>query len=215
MLLDLKVDPIPSLEPRYNVAPTQEVAVVRQRGDARELVQVVWGLVPPWAEDPRAGARMINARCETVDTKPAFKDAFVRRRCLVLADGYYEWETIGRRKQPYLIALPDDQPFAMAGLWERWYGRGAGKLEQPLESCTIITTDANEATSGVHDRMPAILEADAWNAWLEEDAATPKERKALLRPFDRQPMTVTKVHDYVNNARHEGPACVEVLRELF
>ncbi|MEM8677865.1 MAG: SOS response-associated peptidase [Planctomycetota bacterium] len=212
MLLDLKIEDPPDWEPRYNVAPTQTVAIVRERNAARELALVHWGLLPPWAEDPRAGARMINARGETVDTKPAFREAFQRRRCLVLADGYYEWEAIGRRKQPYLIALPADQPFAMAGLWERWYGQGEAKLDPPLESCTIITTEANAQTSGVHDRMPVILDDQARARWLADDSAA--AHQSLLKPWEGE-MTVTKVHDYVNNARHEGPACVEVLRELF
>ena len=214
LLLDLKIDDVPLLEPRYNVAPTQNVAVVRESDGRRTLDMLRWGLIPAWADDPKVGARMINARSETVDTKSAFKMAFTRRRCLVLADGYYEWEAIGKRKQPYLIAIQQDRPFCMAGLWERWHGNTTARLDQPLESCTVITTESNDATADIHDRMPVILNLEESNQWLNPTTEA-TALKQLLHPYPQPDMTITKVSPYVNNANHEGPACTEVVRELF
>ena len=149
--------------PRFNIAPTQSVAVVRQSGgkETRQLCLLRWGLIPAWAKDPSIGARLINARAETVAEKPAFRSAFKSRRCLIPADGYYEWKKTGSRKQPYYLRLQDERPFALAGLWDRWNGGGK---DAPLETCTIITTEANEITCPIHDRMPAILAEDDYSA---------------------------------------------------
>lgn len=215
MLLDLRADDVPALEPRFNVAPTQDVAVVRTVHQRREVAMLHWGLIPAWADDPKIGARMINARCETVHCKPAFKRAFERRRCLVLADGYYEWERIGSRKQPYLITLEDERPFCMAGLWERWYGHGSAKLEMPLESCTIITTDANPQIASLHERMPVILDEPDWDCWLDPNVTGTNTLRPRLAPYAGDDMSMRKVSTYVNNAHHEGDACVQVQRELF
>ena len=152
------LDSGPELPLRYNIAPTQQVAVVRKTAELpqRHLVQLKWGLIPSWAKDAKMGARMINARGETVAEKPSFRAAFKRRRCLVLADGYYEWQKSGSKKQPMYITLTNERPFAFAGLWEYWDGAGDG----PIESCTVMTTTSNDLTSNIHDRMPVILGED-------------------------------------------------------
>src|SRR5262245_50704548 len=144
---------VSALEAHYNIAPSQNVAAVRLGDDRPELVMLRWGLVPHWADNPKVGYRLINARAETAATAPAFRDAFPRRRCLVLADGFYEWQKSGDSKQPYFIHRKDSKLFAFAGLWEHW--RRAG---QTIDSCTILTTDANELVQPLHDRMPVILE---------------------------------------------------------
>lgn len=144
----------PDVQPRYNIAPTQPVAVVRRIDRGRELSMLRWGLVPSWAKDPKIGARMINARAETVATKPAFRTALRRRRCLVPADGFYEWaKSAGGTKQPHYITRRDGRPFAFAGLWESWDGPDGSSIE----SCTIVTTEANDLVGRIHDRMPVIL----------------------------------------------------------
>jgi putative SOS response-associated peptidase YedK len=189
---------------RFNIAPTQDVAAVRLAGGKRELVQLRWGLVPSWAKDPKIGNTMINARAETVSVKPALRAAFKRRRCLVLADGYYEWLREGKIKQPYLYEINAGQPFAMAGLWESWRGT-AGPDSPPLESCTIITTEANELARKNHDRMPVILHEADYAAWLDPACA---DVEYLLAPIEADPMTARAVGTHVNNARHEGPECI-------
>jgi putative SOS response-associated peptidase YedK len=205
----------PELTPRYNIAPTQQVAVVRHRSDStsRELVPMHWGLIPSWAKDPSIGGRLINARCETAATKPSFRAAFRRRRCLIAADGYYEWKKVGRQKQPYYIRLRDERPFGMAGLWEAW--RGSGESDPALLSCTVLTTDANSLTRDLHDRMPVILPEHDWDLWLDSTCEDPAEVAPLLGPYDSGEMQLQPVSRYVNNARHEGPECVAAERELF
>jgi putative SOS response-associated peptidase YedK len=187
------------LAPRYNIAPTQDIAAVRNReGDAsgRELVALRWGLVPFWAKDPAIGNRMINARAETVAEKPAFRAAYRRRRCLVLADGFYEWHREGSVKIPWYISLASEEPFAFAGLWEHWRSK---ETEESLETATLITTQANDFLAQLHHRMPVILEADLAERWLAGDdelIETPSQDCPKLRawPVDRR----------VNNARNEG-----------
>jgi putative SOS response-associated peptidase YedK len=148
---------MPELKPRYNVAPSQSVAVVRQQPDAegRELALLKWGLIPAWAADAKIGNRMANAHSETAASKPSFRSAFKRRRCLVVADGFYEWQKVGSKKQPHFIRLRDDRPFGIAGLWERWDKQG-----EPIESCTLLTTEPNELMKPIHDRMPVIIPAE-------------------------------------------------------
>ncbi len=193
------------LAPRYNVAPGQEVPVVRRGADGgRALAALRWGLVPAWAEDPAIGRRMINARAETVAQRPAFRDAFRARRCLIPADGYYEWRKMpGRRSRPYYVTLPGHAPFAFAGLWERWQGPGG----EALETCVIVTTAANARLAPVHDRMPAILGADSFEAWL---AAPPERAHALLRPYEGE-IELWPVSTRVNRAVDDGPALIEPL----
>jgi len=203
-----------AVRPRYNVAPTQTIAAIRRVGtsSSRELAWLHWGLIPSWAKDAKLAASMINARGETIAEKPAFRTAFARRRCLILADGFFEWKKVGKQKQPYYLRLADERPFAMAGLWESWRGP-AGSDGPPLESCTIVTTSANELCQPLHDRMPVILEACDYERWL--DLATPKEQLlALLTPLAAAAMKSEPVNPRVNNARNDDEQCVEVQREL-
>ena len=155
------------LKPRYNIAPTQDIAAIRNsENDGRELVTLRWGLVPFWAKDPAIGNRMINARAETVAEKPAFRAAYRRRRCLVLADGFYEWKKEGAGKTPYLVSLAGGEPFALAGLWEHWEARGS---DETIDSATLITTDANAFMGRLHHRMPVVLQREAADRWLAGD----------------------------------------------
>ena len=203
-----------SLPPRFNIAPTQAVAAVRLRTpetpaaphDRRQLCVLRWGLIPSWAKDPSIGSKLINARGETVDTKPSFRSALKHRRCLILSDGYFEWQqgAAQGKKQPYYIQLRDGAPFAFAGLWETWQ-QGDGST---LESCTIITTEANELTQPYHPRMPVILAPPDYAAWLDCDPARAAEVKGLLRPFPAELMTLFPVSTLVNNPRHDTPECI-------
>jgi len=217
------LDSAPALPPRYNIAPTQQIAAVRKTSDdpQRHLVLLHWGLIPSWADDAKIGSRMINARGETVAEKPAFRAAFKRRRCLVPADGYYEWKkpaggkgksNSGGKKQPYYITMADDRPFAFAGLWEYWEGASA---EGPIESCTIITTDANQRTAEIHDRMPVILHEDDYELWLDPELQEKKPLLPLLKPYASDEMQATPVSTHVNNPRNDDPRCIEAQRELF
>ncbi len=206
LLLNLQAD----LVPRYNIAPTQDVAAVwhLEQANSPELVMLKWGLIPSWAKDPAIGSRMINARSETIAQKPSFRTAFVRRRCLVLADGYYEWKKEAGGKQPYLVHMQDDQPFDFAGLWEYWEGG-------PTYSCTVITTEANDATSNLHHRMPVILDPTNVPTWLDPSNEDKSALQELLKPYGGDNLVIDKVSKHVNNARHEDPKCVEVQKELF
>jgi putative SOS response-associated peptidase YedK len=199
----------PSLFPRYNIAPTQPVPVIRvlranPDTKQRELVPLRWGLVPSWADDPAIGNRLINARSETVSSKPSFRGAFRHRRCLVPADGFYEWKKEGSKKQPVYIRKKDGQPFAFAGLWEEWEREG-----EVIESCTIITTAANDLMAEFHDRMPVILEPKDYGLWLDPGVQDPKLLEPLLRPFPSGEMEVYPVSRLVNDPRHEDPKCIE------
>ncbi len=193
-------------EPRYNVAPTQNVWIVRidSRTERREMVMVKWGLIPSWSKDSSIGPRLINARCESVHTKPAFKTSFRFRRCLVPTDGFYEWEKKGKVTQPYLFRMADDSPFAFAGLWDRWRGPDG----QITESCTIITTQSNERIISLHDRMPAILKPEEYATWLDPTARTDALLE-LLVPFPSELMIGRPVSSKVNKAAYEGPDCIE------
>jgi putative SOS response-associated peptidase YedK len=200
---------VPDREPHYNIAPTQAVAVVRLQagGEGRELARMRWGLIPAWAGDPAIGNRLINARSETVATKPAFRQAFRSRRCLIPADGFYEWERLSGRKQPYYIRLKGDRPFGFAGLWEKWE-----RAEVPIESCTILTTQANELVGSIHDRMPVIISPDDYALWLDPRCQDSRKLEALLRPFPAAEMTACPVSMLVNNPRNDLERCTEALR---
>ena len=217
----------PDLVPRYNIAPTQLVPIVRPGDAQRELFAMRWGLIPFWAKDKRIGARMINARAETVATKSAFRSAFKKRRCLVPSDGYYEWITEGKQKVPFLIRKSDDEPFAMAGLWERWKskeepssadnpssGDADSDADKIIESFTIITTAANKETEDVHDRMPVILDPEDYDQWLDPDSYDIEGLQELLVPFE-SPLQVEPVNPIVNSVKNDVPECVDVQPRLF
>ncbi|HUL55796.1 MAG TPA: SOS response-associated peptidase [Usitatibacter sp.] len=186
---------------RFNIAPTQEAPVVRIAQDgAREMAMLRWGLVPAWASDIGVGTKMINARGESAAAKPAFREAMARRRCLVPATGFFEWKGVPGRKQPFAITLPGRPLFAFAGLWESWRPRGGA----PVETFTIVTTDANEAVARIHDRMPVILPREAEDAWLDADVAT---ASGLVKPYEG-PVELRAVSRTVSNVNNEGPECL-------
>ncbi len=190
--------------PRFNIAPTQEVlAVTRDSGDSRNAARAMrWGLIPFWAKDPSIGNRMINARAETVDTSPAFRRAFERRRCLVVADGFYEWLKVGKERVPMRVSLSSGEPFAFAGLWETWRSPDG----EPLASCTIITTTPNAVMEPVHNRMPVILPRNAEGVWLDTSGArSAAELKELLAPYVGPGLEVYEVSKLVNSPRNDTP----------
>jgi putative SOS response-associated peptidase YedK len=196
--------------PRYNIAPTTEVAVVRQKADPgeRELALLRWGLIPAWAKEAGKGPLLINARAETVAEKPSFRASFRNRRCLVIADGFFEWQKLPDRKQPHHFQIDGGALFAFAGLWDRWE-RCEGEA---IESCAILTTRANELTGFVHDRMPVILCREFWDTWLTQSRDDPhrdETLQALLTPFPADRMIVFPVSAAVNSPRNDVPDCVE------
>lgn len=209
VLLDLGIsddeieDLEPPLTPRFNIAPTQDLPVVRQKDGDRHVARLRWGLVPFWAKDLAIGNQMINARSEGVADKPAFKAAFKRRRCLVPADGFYEWQKVGKVKQPYYLQLADHSGIAIAGLWERW-----DKGPEPVESFTLLTTRANEKVAQLHDRMPVLLIGKQRDAWLDPDAGA-DVLQGLFEPQPADLITFTPVSRLVNNARFDGPECIQ------
>jgi putative SOS response-associated peptidase YedK len=198
------VSGVPELPPRYNIAPTQSVPAVRLAGGERRMELLRWGLIPFWAKDPEIGYRMINARAETVAEKPAYREAFRRRRCLMVADGFYEWKKLNGGKQPYYFRLRSGEPFAFAGLWERWEGP-----DGPVESCALITTGPNAVVGEVHDRMPVILEPEDYGVWLE--AEDPDLLRSLLRPYSGDGLVAYPVGRRVNNPRNDEPSVIEPL----
>lgn len=202
------VDGSIAVEPRYNIAPTQFIAAVREDEEQnRELVMLRWGLVPSWAKDPAIGNRMINARAETVAERPSYRAAFQHRRCLVLADGFYEWRKEGNTKTPYFISLASGKPFGLAGLWENWTDKNSG---ESIQSTTLITTAANDFMATLHHRMPVILQGDTANEWLsgpgdflERSAASSPALQAW--PVDRR----------VNNARNSGAELIAATGDIL
>jgi putative SOS response-associated peptidase YedK len=201
------------LADRYNIAPTQPVAIVRldRSATGREWTHVHWGLIPSWAKDPSMGAKMINARGETVAEKPSFRAALKRRRCLVPADGFYEWKRTGSSKQPYYIRLRSQEPFAFAGLWETWSAPDGSEIE----SCTVITTSPNELMANLHDRMPVILPPEDYEQWLgtgkDADAKEIEQLRHLIRPFDAEQMEAYPVSTRVNSPMNEGAGLIAPL----
>ena len=194
------------LEPRYNIAPSQPVAAVRVEEGERRLVLLRWGLIPFWANDPKVGYKMINARAETAHKTPAFRAAFRGRRCLIPASGYYEWDKKGGSRQPYHILRADGQPMALAGLWEHWEGE-EGKTV--IESCTILTTAASEPVARLHDRMPVILEPEDFYLWLDRGEQRVERLRELLEPAAPGVLNMVPVSPYVNKATNEGERCIE------
>jgi putative SOS response-associated peptidase YedK len=209
LVRELGVETSHELAPRYNVAPTQNLPVVRAgaSGSPRELAVMRWGLIPSWAKDPKIGNRMINARSETAAEKPSFRNAMKRRRCLILADGFYEWAKEGGAKQPYHIHLAGHRPFVFAGLWERW-----SKGEEPIESFTILTTAANDTIRPLHDRMPVILGKQDHDLWLDPAVGDKALLAPLLKPYANEEIEFHPVSRMVNNPRNDVPQCVEPLR---
>lgn len=194
---------VPDLRPRYNIAPSQPIAAARLNATRqRECVLLRWGLIPFWADDPKSGYRTINARAETVATKPSFGAAFKSRRCLVLADGYFEWQKRDGQKRPYFFHMKDDRPFAFAGLWERWRGD-----EEEIESCTILVTEANDLQKPIHDRMPVILSAGDYDFWLDPDVEG-KRVEPLLRPYPFDDLETYRVSTTVNKPQNDVAECV-------
>ena len=198
--------PLPDLPPSYNVAPSQEVAaIVEDGGGERRLELLRWGLIPAWADDPGIGSRMINARSETAAEKPSFRRAFKERRCLIPADGFYEWQKTNGGKQPYHLKMRDGRPFAFAGLWESWNRDEEGEIR----SCTILTTNANDLVGEVHHRMPVILPPETYDLWLDSDVRETEQLLSLMVPYPTEEMEAYPVSRRVNNPSNNEPGCVE------
>lgn len=195
------------LQPRYNIAPSQDILALRRSPEEgnRELVNLKWGLVPFWAKDASIGNRMINARSETAAEKPSFRDAFKKRRLLIPASGFFEWKKEGGVRQPYYVYSKSNRPFSLAGLWERW-----DKGEQPIESCTILTTEPNTLLSSLHDRMPVIIAPDDFEKWLNPLTAS-SELNQLLKPYPPGDMAVHPVSREVNKPANNSPELIEKL----
>lgn len=201
------VDDVPALQPRYNVAPTQPVPVLREPVPGRREVALLhWGLVPSWAQDKAIGNRMINARAETLAEKPAYRRAYRERRCLVLADGWYEWQAAPDGKQPWFICARDRQPLGLAGLWESWRDPDSGET---LESCTIVTRDAPGRLAAIHHRMPAVIPPAAAAAWLDPAGRDPGALSRGLMQAREEDFEAWPVGRAVNDPRHEGAGLIE------
>lgn len=204
-----------NMSPRYNISPTQDVAViantstdVAEQSKAGRVEFFHWGLIPSWAKDPKIGNKMINARSETLSEKPSFRNAYKRRRCLVLADGYYEWRQIpgDKSKQPIYIRFKSQKPFALAGLWEVWQTED---MDEPLRSCTIITCPPNPLLAKIHHRMPVILPQDAYAEWLSPNEQSTDTLQPLLVPFPDEEMEAYPVSRFVNRPSNDSPECIE------
>lgn len=202
---EASADAIEEWSPRFNIAPSQDVVAARLTGAGRELVLLQWGLVPSWYDDPATGGRFINARAESAHIKPTFRDAFWNRRCLVGADGFYEWRSVDGAKQPYYIRRIDGRPFGFAGLWERWK-RGP---RDAIESCTILTTRPNEVVEPLHDRMPVIVSPEDYDRWLNPRSADLEELEAILQPCPADEITAYPVSRLVNDPANDSPACID------
>lgn len=197
---------MPDLPPRFNIAPSQDIAIIRAGPDGRHLSLAHWGLIPSWARSADSGYSTINARAETVDTKPSFRAPFKRHRCLIPADGFYEWHAEGGVKIPHHIGRTDGAPFALAGLWDVWKGP-----DGEVTSCTIIVTSANAFMQSLHDRMPVILAPGDYTQWLDPDNHDTAALKQLLVPAPDEGLAEWPVSRQLNNPRHEGPECAEPL----
>jgi putative SOS response-associated peptidase YedK len=207
-----QLKPPPPVKPRFNIAPTQPVATITATLEHPEpqFQLLRWGLIPSWAKDPAIGNRLINARAETVSDKPSFRAAFKRRRCLILADGFYEWQRQANRKtkQPYYFFLNKHQPFAFAGLWEHWTDPNSGG---ELQTCTILTTASNQLMKPIHDRMPVILEPADYETWLDPSHYNPGKLEEMLRPYGANKMEYYPVSTLVNQAQNDQPDCIQPL----
>ncbi|NMG11001.1 SOS response-associated peptidase [Brasilonema sp. UFV-L1] len=203
------VEKIPDLEPQYNIAPTQMIGAVlyNQASEQREFQKLRWGLIPSWSKEARIGMKLINARAETVAEKPAFRSAFKYRRCLVLADGFYEWQLQNAQRKPYYFRLQEEKVFGFAGLWEQW----KSSEDDEITSCTILTTQANELVQPVHERMPVILQEQDYDVWLNPEVQTPQLLQHLLHPYPSEAMTAYPVSKIVNSPKHNIPDCIKPL----
>lgn len=205
-------EPLPLFKANYNIAPTQNIVAIRLKTESaqRECVLLKWGLIPVWAKEAKFGNQCINAKCETVAEKPAYRSAFKKRRCLIVANGFYEWQRVGERKQPMWIGRRDKNPFAFAGLWEWWQPPAgeSGTPPPPIESCTIITTEPNELMSGIHNRMPVILPASSYDEWLDPTAQA-EPLKALFRAYPSEELHAYPVSALVNSPRNNVPELLE------
>jgi putative SOS response-associated peptidase YedK len=220
---------LPLFEARYNIAPTQDVLVIREVDGARDAAMMRWGLIPSWSKDPGGGPPMINARSETLAEKPTFRTAFRRRRCIIPADGFYEWKKSPEgpkgKKQPYWIHRPDGGLFGFAGLWESWSPSGGGAARKHssdssakrsgIESCTVVTTSANRTLAELHDRMPVILAPNDYALWLDPEVDEPARLAHLLAPCGDEELVADPVSTHVNRVANNDPRCVAVQRSLF
>lgn len=204
-----QVNNVPPLTPRYNIAPTQQIQTILQNAEQsqRQFQMLHWGLIPSWAKDPKMGARMINARAETVTEKPSFRAAFKQRRCLILADGFYEWQQQEKNKQPFYFRMNDEHPFAFAGLWEHWKS-GDGEV---IDSCTILTTEPNDLMRPVHNRMPVIIDPKDYDLWLDTEVKKPELLQPLLHPYSAEEMTAYPVSTKVNKPVNDSAELINSL----
>lgn len=193
-------------EPRYNIAPGQNIAaIIADDSGSRRAGELRWGLVPSWSADEKIGHKMINARAETVHERRSFREPFMRRRCLIPADGFYEWKKVGRAKQPYRITLKEQSLFAMAGIYEAWTGPDG----RTIYTCSIITTEPNDLMADIHDRMPVILPREAEAHWLDRSIQDPDDLLPLLKPYPAEEMRAYPVHPRVGKATYDAPDCIE------
>ncbi|PLY14899.1 MAG: hypothetical protein C0631_09110 [Sedimenticola sp.] len=192
--------------PRYNIAPSQDVVIVRDTADGRELVPARWGLVPHWSKEEKPKYSTINARAETLAEKPTYRDSFKRRRCLFPASGFYEWKHVNDQKMPYLIRMPKGELMAFAGLWDRWDKDG-----KRFDSCSIIVTSANTIMQAIHDRMPVILNPENYTDWLKSDNQDETFLKSMLVPYAGR-LDIYPVSHHVNNPKNDDPSCTEKVR---
>jgi putative SOS response-associated peptidase YedK len=198
--------------PNYNVAPTQKIITVIKHNNENKLEKLHWGLVPFWAKDISIGSRMINARAETVSQKPSFRNAFRKRRCLIPADGFYEWKGEKGNKQPYYVSIPSGEPFSFAGLWETWTDKKTGE-ESVYKSCTIITTAASESIREIHHRMPVILDPKFHEKWLNADIQDPKALQVIINDGIIHNMSFYPVSKLVNSVKNNDPNCIKPVDE--
>ncbi|MBN1764603.1 MAG: SOS response-associated peptidase [Sedimentisphaerales bacterium] len=196
----------PSLSPRYNIAPGQEVtAILNQEGQGRTCRLFSWGLIPTWAKDPAMGAKLINARAETVSEKPAFRESFKNKRCLIPADGFYEWHKKDKTSRPYFIRMQYNEPFAFAGLWQQWQSPD----QQTRKTCAILTIHANSLLEPIHPRMPVIIPPENYDLWLDTTLSTTDRLQKLLHPYPPEKMNCFAVSPLVNSPQHDSPQCIE------
>ena len=191
---------------RFNVAPTDEANVIVQRSDRRAVTRYRWGLIPHWADSPKIGSRMFNARAETLANSAAFRDAFARKRCLVPVDSYYEWRREGNLRLPFRIVRDDGRPLTLAGLWDGWKDVETGEIRRTF---TIVTSGPNELMRPIHNRMPVVIPPDAWQRWLDPSLAQPAQLQGLLAPVDDDHLEAYRVSRLVNDVRNNGPDLIE------